>query len=855
MLVPAAPSPFPHRPGVSMTSFHPHFAEGAAPFSDSPIFEPDEKWKAGVRKQIEDELRPIVEQVRNEHNRSQISRQQFDEKMGQMRALAQHQFSEALMRERQERLWASGQQPSQPWLDVLVREQTAAYANAQASGGRQQAASQTTFTHGDENVAGSSKTTNAVHEDVHIPPNWYQYGEGRGEAPRASGAVDGTWSQQGTEAPYDGVPRWQTAEAQAKAHTRSAPEIWRPSGAPADHDPRLSRPLSRAIPAIKPPGTPLMREHVRLQSMPSDHNIPFARPVSRGFHDDSYSRDGDGENALMHEISIAMAKVGGRPEEPPKMPQVRHQVPTHFTQAHHLAARAQSVTPKPAGVPVATHRVAPTPLRAVENMHYEQPPIAHRATPMETQFSAAMHSALRASTTTPHPGPRLAPSNSTMQVVDPRTFTIDDDARSVNSVFRPPPPPSQALWSGPSARAEAGSAAEKRPTPTLEELVLIASDEGDSDWEASAFETEDVERMMKEEIGRFEVAHAPAQVQVHFEEPVRPKEKEDETKKWPPRPTIVEEVVEEVENVKWPPKPSVVEEVVEDEETPKKPAKGGKGKRKDDAKKKEQETKQKAQEAKRKEQEAKQKEEARRKEQEEARRKEQEARQMEQEARRLEEEKRREEEQRKAEEARRREAEVRQMMEEAKKREQLRKREEELREADRLDRERLEAFRREQEEARRRLDHRQRKESVGVVPEAAKKQDEQGHAKRAAEMAKREEDMKWKEEEMRRREEELKRKELELAKRERQDEVKRKEEEKRKKPGAIPKKKEDELRDKEKELRKQAEELHKKEEELRRREEALNRRAEEVLTFMKTAHDEFRRDWHRMGGILSSSAI
>lgn len=917
---------------------------GGAAYDDHPELEPDLQWKNDLRQKIQDQLRHLVDDARQQRDSqwihhpadshsaaaNDIASQKYQVIMTDIRRLAQDQYEEALERERLERRWAAGYPVDQSWIEAAAREQEAMLTAVH--NGRQQTHAGFTFKPHDEPVAGPSRlagrSTSGDGSVSHhysrfleyelnarqSSTDWYghSYGEGSGESSRPSATPGGPWPRGGISAPNDSTIRQHHVDARAKA--RQVPEIWRPSAPADDRTPRqsvTSRPTPSSVKiADRPitqdrPSSRLKRKASEGDDADPGHSAEELIPAHN-----AVAPLAEAEAVIARQINFAVKLAQ---EEARKTPQLRPIVPLHL--APHFSDRSHSATPKP---PL-SFRVAPTPLRAVENMNYEQAaehrtPIGIHFPPMTSAFRASaatpnpmlplrgmgvppnptvhfeqtvaeqreivippppISSTLRAAAATPHPGARApsasASAGTAMQVVDPRSFTLDDDRSSIHAPFQPQsvlgrdrsdtlrgvqlPAPSSHMWippMGSSLDTSSSGSSEPQRTPTLDEMVLVASDEGDSDWEASAFDTEDVDQMMKQGMEQFMVTGESS-----IERLLSAQD------------TIISELAPEeaveVEVEAAPMKPVEVETETEKEDTPKK-AKGGKAKRKEEAKRKEQDAKQKVQDTKPKVQDTKQKaqdakqkaQEAKYKEQEDAKRRAQEEAQA-----RLQLELKRKED----EEARRREAESRQRMEDERRRELLRKREEDeaaaaaAREAERLNEQRLLEFRRQQEETRRRFEGRQRTDSTTRVPDALKKQQEVKKAEQAIgkkdadagrkeeEARRREDDIRRKEEEIRHKEEDLMLREQEMAKRESLEDARRKEEEKRRKPGA-PRKREDDLRDRERQVQRQADENQKKEEELRKREEGLNRRAAEMLLKIKALEDEFRRDWLKTGGVL-----
>src|SRR5712672_1009621 len=98
MLSAPAPTPPPHPPPIH---------------TDSRVLEPDEQWKADLRRRVEHELRHMVEEARTvrdailnsqppESSRERAQRE-FEESMNNIRSLAQESFNSQLCLEMNER--------------------------------------------------------------------------------------------------------------------------------------------------------------------------------------------------------------------------------------------------------------------------------------------------------------------------------------------------------------------------------------------------------------------------------------------------------------------------------------------------------------------------------------------------------------------------------------------------------------------------------------------------------------------------------------------------------------------------------------------------------------------------------
>ncbi|KDQ60292.1 hypothetical protein JAAARDRAFT_86845, partial [Jaapia argillacea MUCL 33604] len=97
-------------------------------------FEPDDQWKHSLRREIEANLGTMVADAKqeledklraapvDEDTRERLTRDHM-QTMATIRRIAEEQFQAALERERQERLWASGQLAEGEWSEALKREQ------------------------------------------------------------------------------------------------------------------------------------------------------------------------------------------------------------------------------------------------------------------------------------------------------------------------------------------------------------------------------------------------------------------------------------------------------------------------------------------------------------------------------------------------------------------------------------------------------------------------------------------------------------------------------------------------------------------------------------------------------------
>lgn len=917
--------------------------EGA--FYQDAQFEPDQAWKNDLRRLISQGLQPLVDEARQEHANHWIPKPSNDYEhasnenvkhtyevtMTRIRRTAQEQYDAEIEHERQLRRLAAGVPLDEGWSETLVREQLSLWnAVRKAPKTQDRAPSRLAFGGSTNAAAGPSRigldgyvagdgfstaqydTANTAYDNTARYSRWVRGTPSAQPQPEWPMRRDGTI--QSVISPHAHLTTFRAGELpRGDADPLSVLERWVP---------RVDEPSGPA-PSVPKNPSKLGRVHFPIGDPENGSQTPrrAGKQIAVAPEDDGPGPDDLRSFLANAELQLAMG------DDAPRTPQI----PVHFTHVPHLYDRAQSVTPKP------TMRAAPRMASKLSNEVEASAAAQAPSAPQEvtrTDSYLFMQTTSRVSASTPHPAAASTVAGG-VQVVDPRSFTVDDDARSFQSPYQAPfalpdfrPPPLgagqasslQSLWQSAGSRADLSQSEQK--SPRSDEMVVVASDEGDSDWEASGFDKDELERMIQAEM-----SNVDSETSTVVPEPFQ---------------TAEEPAVEET---------SVPGAFAEEPEEPKAKAKGGKAKKKEEARRREEEAKRKAEEVKRREEEIRRKEEERRKaeetkhkEEEAKRKKEAEAakskpmtaqarraaaaeekkkaeaqRKLEAERRRLEEAKlaeeaqRAEEERLRVEEQKRRDAEAleqrlgrdklaafikeqesrnkaeklrnpedkqraleeeraRQRELEKKRLEEEKRKQEEAALAERIGKEKLEAFMKQQEEARRRMEGRPRTDSVSRTPsaehvkpsilsakdqkDAPKKASEQQPRKRTVTFAeedpkdrearlaavedmqrRREEDLRTREEELRRREEELRRRESEG--------------EDRKRKPAAPQTKADELRVKERQLARQAEENQKKEQELRKREEALHRRAEDLLAKMKAQQEEFRRECMLMGMSLS----
>ncbi|KAF4574389.1 hypothetical protein EYR40_005892 [Pleurotus pulmonarius] len=138
------PQPVVIKPSTSTTSLRPTVSRNPAseptiikvqPSQKADGIEPDVTWKQTLKKKIEDELRPMVNDAKESYetklkksdSQDTITRSkasiEYNTSMATIRGLASEQFQTALERERQERRWAAGLELSPEWGEALIAEQ------------------------------------------------------------------------------------------------------------------------------------------------------------------------------------------------------------------------------------------------------------------------------------------------------------------------------------------------------------------------------------------------------------------------------------------------------------------------------------------------------------------------------------------------------------------------------------------------------------------------------------------------------------------------------------------------------------------------------------------------------------
>ncbi|KAG1831073.1 hypothetical protein EV424DRAFT_216817 [Suillus variegatus] len=705
-------------------------------------FEPDEQWKSRLKVDIENNLRSMVDEAKqNLHDTlkrapvSALDRERLTEEhlatMKNIRNLAEEQFRIALERERQERRWAAGQALDQEWSDTMIKEQQAILDKIERER-KDKAAHPSSSSQpiADPSISRSSRSPERVwtpheqaeleheadyfprlpsreFEEDHVPP---PRDTGKARAGSVSSSGVGSYkppstldtTDRGFERPkpsptideLDDMPRSARSPTDAQdsirrgslrrktsISTRQLPEFWHPSITP-EQDAQMSRTFSIARRGSTASTTSSYR------GAPSVFNIPFSSEP----HDIMPSpseRERERISAVEQEWNfIDRARDRERT--------------TSYTYAE---ARAGITT-----TPQRLDDRYPPPTSA---------PILSSAIPSSRTIESPSYT--RSSDST------RPPPSASRPIATKKSFTFDDGG------FQSSPSPKG--WNGPS-RSPYDTRYETSRSPQTPEEVPRS-------WQSSNLRARLSSQDMRYGYNAGESGYYPARpVHTHHE-------------------VSEGEYDVDLDDAEW---REYDERQIREEEAKLK---------EEELKRKEEETKRKEEETRRKEDEITRKEEEARRRQEEADRKELEVRRMEEEARRKEEETKRKEDeiQRKEMLARRKEEEVRRQEAQARRRaEDLRKQEEEV------------ARRLEEEEKRVALEISRKSMEAKRKEDEVKRKEEDARLKEEAARAK-EEEIQRKEEELMRREEELLRREAEAIRRSddkqkvQQDEFRKREEE------------------------------------------------------------------------------
>lgn len=134
--------------------------------------EPDQNWKNALRRRIQEELQPLVDDARKERNmlliRNDASEYEhtnnesvyhaYEVRMTSIRRMAQEQFDTEMQHERQLRRLATGAPLDQGWSESLLREQQSLWdATRRMNKGQDRAPSRLAFRASTNAVAGPSR--------------------------------------------------------------------------------------------------------------------------------------------------------------------------------------------------------------------------------------------------------------------------------------------------------------------------------------------------------------------------------------------------------------------------------------------------------------------------------------------------------------------------------------------------------------------------------------------------------------------------------------------------------------------------------------------------------------------------
>ncbi|KAG2032414.1 hypothetical protein BDR03DRAFT_970088 [Suillus americanus] len=779
-------------------------------------FEPDEQWKNRLKLNIENNLRSMVDEAKqNLHDTlkrapvSALERERLTEEhlatMKNIRILAEEQFRIALERERQERRWAAGQVLDQGWSDSMAKEQQAILdkiererkdkdkdkAAAHPSSSSQPIAdpsiSRSSRSRSPERVWTPHERTELEHEadyfhsrefeEDHVPPP-RDTGKARAvsvssvvgsykhpstldttdrsfERPKLSPTIDEVDDMpRSARSPTDAQDSIRRGSLRRKASisTRQLPEFWLPSITP-EQDAQMSRTYSLAR-----RGSTASTSSYRA---PSVLNIPFSAEP----HDMIPSAmERDRERMIERERErISAMDLEWSPMERAK----DRERTTSYTYAEARGAIASTPQRLDDRYPPPLSSVTPILNSAISYTRpLESPsstvPIAYTR-PADSPSSTVY---TRSDNTRP-------PPSASRPIATKKSFTFDDGG------FQSSPSPKG--WTGPSRSPYDTRYETSRSPQTPEEIPRS--------WQSSNMglrarvSSQDMRYGYNNagESGYYSARPVHTHREVEYEHDV-----DLDGVDW--REYDERQMRQREDSVSLRRRE---EEVARREQELRR--------REDDARR-EEEAKLKEEELKRKEEETKRKEEETRRKEDEIRRKEVEARRRQEEADRKELEVRRMEE-----EARKKEEETKRKEDEIQRKEMLaRKKEEEVRRQEAQARKRAEDLRRQEEEVARRLEEEEKRVALEISRksmEAKRKEDE---------VKRKEEDARLKEEAARAKEEEIQRKEEELLRRE--EELLRREAEAIRRSDDKQKVQQDEFRKREEEIRRQRAEEKKKSE-------------------------------------------
>jgi len=760
-------------------------------------FEPDEQWKSRLKVDIENNLRSMVDEAKqNLHDTlkrapvSAIERERLTEEhlatMKNIRILAEEQFRIALERERQERRWAAGQVLDQEWSDTMAKEQQAILDKIERERKDKATVHPSSQPIADPSISRSSRSrsperiwTPHEHAEIEHEADYFhrrEFEEDHVPPPRDTGkaragsvsSVVGSYkppstldtTDRGFERPkpsptideVDDMPRSARSPTDAQdsirrgslrrkasISTRALPEFWVPTITP-EQDAQMSRTFSLARRGSTASNTSSYRA-------PSVLNIPFSsEPYD--MLPSALERERERISAVDQEWS-AMDRARDRERT------------TSYTFAE---ARAGVMT-----TPQRLDERYPPPLSSVSAIPYSRPvespssavPIAYTRpadSPSSTAYTRSSDNA-------------RPPPSASRPIAAKKSFTFDDGG------FQSSPSPKG--WNGPSRSPYDARYETSRSPQTPEEIPRS--------WQSSNLRGRLSSQDMRYgyNAGESGYYHAARPVHTHHEvsEGGYVDLDDDEWREYDERKMRQRE--DDVNLRKR------EEEVARREQELRRREEDAR--REEEAKLKEEELKRKEEETKRKEEETKRKEDEIKRKEDQAKRRQEEADRKELEIRRME------------EEARKKEEETRRKEDEIQRKEMLaRKKEEEVRRQEAQARKRAEDLRRQEEEVARRLEEEEKRVALEISRksmEAKRKEDE---------VKRKEEDARLKEEAARAKEEEIQRKEEELLRRE--EELLRREAEAIRRSDDKQKVQQDEFRKREEEIRRQRAEEKKKQE-------------------------------------------
>ncbi|KAI0942730.1 hypothetical protein AcW1_003285 [Taiwanofungus camphoratus] len=447
-----------------------------------PDLEPDLSWKNATRRQIEAELQSIVDMARQDRDtRLHVETtesgqreivQEYMAKMADVRRQANAQYLNALEHERRKRRSLSVVPEDGDWTKEVLEQQKLLDYLRRAAASRAGGPSRSTAADVRNNNVGADASSLSVADtepDGYRPihdPSRKVYVERQGVAPRIS-RISNTSGSRGTGAKiFAGSSTRQETGSSMKAG--AVPEFWRPANYSSDRTVTLETLMQTGTPGK---GTPKQASQDSFMEITSQ------------------SENNGSKVSLGDEMGLES--------------QLQELVESDIIRSQKIPLRALREEPRTLTGP--SHVPSPA-LGLSGDVRHRQ---ANRAVGNRIASGAdASGQVMQATSST----------SARMPIVDPRSFAFEDGHWRPQSNLGPrgnPGPQShsrslsserdrspQVLSRESSGRPTSNTAVEGRQF-TSDDLSVIASDDDESEWEASGFDMDDLERMMKDEMKQF----------------------------------------------------------------------------------------------------------------------------------------------------------------------------------------------------------------------------------------------------------------------------------------------------------------------------------------------------------------